>query len=114
MPVGLQSGPQVSRVSATNTVVRGNTRNLCGDGDVLVQPVALSAAAMSSTPAPTDVGSPEILRAERMSRALSVVLLWLSLVIISAMAPETTAADMLVPESSRYSPVQPVPQDTTF
>src|SRR5262245_45496458 len=112
MLVGAQSQPQMSRVSSTNTVVRGNTRNICGDRAEDVQPDAVSAALTSRTPAPTAVGSPAILRAERMRRALRVVLDWLSFEIMSASVPETTAADMLVPESRRYSPVQVVPHAT--
>src|SRR5262245_16325232 len=69
---------------------------------------------MSSTPAPTAVGSPLNLRAERMRRALTVALLALGSVSMRATAPDTTAADMLVPESSMYAPVQFVPQLVTL
>ena len=73
-----------------------------GEGARLVQPVSASAASMSSTPAPTAMGSPAILRAERISRALTDAGFRLgSCEIISAAAPETMAAAMLVPDSSR-------------
>ena len=66
------------------------------------KPVSASAAVIFSTPAPTEVGSPAILLAERMSRAFTVAGVRLgSLYSISTAAPEVMAAAMLVPDSAR-------------
>ena len=67
-----------------------------------MRPVSVSAASMSNAPAPRSKGEPVIFRAERIRRALIVSgFKEVSRSSISAAAPATIGAAMLVPDISK-------------